>query len=87
MATKSTARARQSTSPQGGSGEPGTQRQRIGATNLDAPDGPPVTYAPGPNATLEGERAALAAVYAVVVIQAHEQEKAAVSYEEDVEGR
>jgi hypothetical protein len=67
--------------------EPATQRQLVEATYLDASDGPRVTYAPGPNATLEGERAALAAVYAVVVIQAHEQEKAAVSYEEDVEGR
>ena len=46
-----------------------------------------VTYYPRPDATPEGERAALAAVYAVVVIQAHEQEKAAVSYEEDAEGR
>jgi hypothetical protein len=70
------------------SGEPATQRQLVEATNLDASDGPRVTYAPGPDATLEGERgAAHAAVYAVVVIQAHEQEKAAVSYDEDVEGR
>jgi hypothetical protein len=45
-----------------------------------------VTYYPRPDATPEGELAALAAVYAFV-IQAHQQKKAAVSYDEDVEGR
>jgi hypothetical protein len=80
MATKSTARARQSNYLQGGngesSGEPGTQRQLVEATNLDAPDGPRVTYTPRPGTTPENELAALAAVYAFV-IRAHEQKKAA----------
>ena len=58
------------------SGEPATQRQLVEATNLDASDGPRVTYAPGSDATPEGELTALAAVYAFV-IQAHEQKKAA----------
>jgi hypothetical protein len=80
MATKSTARARQFTYLQGGSralsGEPGTQRQLVEATNLDAPDGPRVTYTPRPGTTPESELATLAAVYAFV-IGAHEQKKAA----------
>jgi hypothetical protein len=58
------------------SGEPAIQRQLVEATNLDASDSPRVTYAPGPEATPEGELAALAAVCAFV-IQAHQQKKAA----------
>jgi hypothetical protein len=58
------------------SGELVTRRQRIEATNLDAPGGPRVTYTPHPGTTPESELAALVAVYAFV-IQAHEQKKAA----------
>jgi hypothetical protein len=42
----------------------------------DAKDNPRITYFPRPDATPEGELAALAAVYAFV-IGAHEQKKAA----------
>lgn len=45
------------------SGEPGTQRQLVEVTNLDAPDGPRVTYTPRPDASHEGELTALANVY------------------------
>jgi hypothetical protein len=46
---------------------------------------PYVTYAPCPDATPEGELAALAAVCAFV-IQAHERKEAAASYDDDAEG-
>jgi hypothetical protein len=57
-----------------------------GRNQAASPDNPRVAYFPRKDATPEGDLAALAAAYALV-IQAHEQEKAAASYDEDVEGR
>jgi hypothetical protein len=58
------------------SGEPGTQRQLAETTNSDGRGDLRVTYVPREDATPEGELAALAAVYALV-IQAHERNKTA----------
>jgi hypothetical protein len=57
-------------------GEPETRQQPVEATNSDGRGDLRVTYVPREDATPEGELAALAAVYALV-IQAHERNKAA----------
>ena len=56
--------------------EPGTRQQPVEATNSDGRCDLRVTYVPREDATPEGELAALAAVYALV-IQAHERNMAA----------
>jgi hypothetical protein len=65
-------------------------REAVSKTALDkdpvkgASAKPYVTYAPCPDATPEGELAALTATYAFV-IQAHERKKAAAHIDEDGE--
>ena len=55
-------------------------------TRQDANGGSSITYTLRPDATPEGELAALAAAYAFV-LQVHERNEVAASYDEDEEGR
>jgi len=80
MATKSTPQTQRATDAQCRSqalgGEPKTHRQPVEPACRDATENPGIIYSPRSETTPESELASLAAVYALV-IQAHQQKKAA----------